>query len=149
MKERLLKKDRTSSSKKTKSGVSNLLWIFNSIALLFILLGVGYIFLPYASMHFQNNGAATLNSQGQRVMFYSASCSDCSRVYPKVFWNNVVNFNEPSKQVQTINLDAPVNKHFIADKGLIATPTFMNLNNNTSAVIVHSDDVSNYLSNIK
>lgn len=149
MKQRLSKKDRKTQSKKSKSGRSWQSWVLNSVGLLFILGVVGFYFLPYSSMHFQNNASASLNTKNQRVMFYSAQCSDCARVYPKVFWHNVVNFSEPSKQVQTINLDAPVNKHFIADKGLIATPTFMNLENNTTAVITQTKDVTNYLSSIK
>ncbi|GAK31903.1 hypothetical protein WOSG25_190110 [Weissella oryzae SG25] len=147
MKQRLSKKDRTGTSK-TKSGRSKQSWFFNSIGLLFILVVVGYFFAPYASMHFQNNNAATLNDKQQRVMFYSAQCSDCANVYPKVFWHNVLDFDQPSKQIQTINLDAPTNKHFIAEKGLIATPTFMNLDNNTSSVITNSKDVNNYVDDI-
>ncbi|GAK30779.1 hypothetical protein WOSG25_050510 [Weissella oryzae SG25] len=146
MKERLLKKDRTNTGKKTKSNMSKQSWFFNLIGLLFVLVVVSYFFAPYASMHFQNNNAASLNGE-QRVMFYSAQCSDCAKVYPKVFWHNVIDFAEPSKQIQTINLDAPTNKHFIAEKGLIATPTFINPANNSNSVITNTKDVSKYINN--
>lgn len=149
MKQRLNKRDRKSKAKNNKSG--NMKWgwrLVNGIALLFILAGISGYAAPYISMHFQNNGTAVLNSTGQKVMFYSSSCSDCARVYPKVFWNNVRNFNEPSKQIQTVNLDAPVNKHFIVEEGLVATPTFFDLTSRSKEVLVNKTDVENYIQKI-
>lgn len=89
----------------------------------------GFFFIPYASMNFQNNDVKGLNTKAEAVMFYNSTCSHCQKVYPKIFWHNVLNFNNDDKQIQTINVQNPNNKHYINDFAVQETPTFMKPNN--------------------
>ncbi|MBZ6014588.1 thiol-disulfide isomerase [Leuconostoc gelidum subsp. gelidum] len=118
----------------TKKGTKNKLpkpitIIINKVLPVIVLLVAGFYFLPYASMNFQNNDVKGLDIKAEAVMFYSSTCSHCQKVYPKVFWHNVLNFNNDDKQIQTINVQNPNNKHYISDFDVQETPTFMKPNN--------------------
>ena len=67
--------------------------IINSVLPVILLLVAGFYFIPKASMYFQNNDVKGLNTNVQAVMFYNADCAHCQKVYPKIFWHNVLNFN--------------------------------------------------------
>ncbi|KAA8347030.1 thioredoxin domain-containing protein [Leuconostoc mesenteroides] len=103
--------------------------IINRVLPVILFLVAGFYFLPKASMYFQNNDVKGLDTNVQSVMFYSANCSHCQKVYPKIFWHNVLNFNHADKQIQTINVQNPNNKHYISDFAVQETPTFMKPNN--------------------
>lgn len=94
-----------------------------------VLLVAGFFFIPYASMNFQNNDVKGLNTKAEAVMFYNSTCSHCQKVYPRIFWHNILNFNNDDKQIQTINVQNPNNKHYISDFAIQETPTFMKPNN--------------------
>ena len=87
--------------------------IINSVLPVILLLVAGFYFIPKASMYFQNNDVKGLNTNVQAVMFYNADCAHCQKVYPKIFWHNVLNFNHDDKQIQTINVQNVNNKHFV------------------------------------
>ncbi|MGB2524717.1 thioredoxin domain-containing protein [Leuconostoc suionicum] len=103
--------------------------IINKVLPVIVLLVAGFYFLPYASMNFQNNDVKGLNTKAEAVMFYNSTCSHCQKVYPKIFWHNILNFNNDDKQIQTINVQNPNNKHYISDFAVQETPTFMKPNN--------------------
>lgn len=103
--------------------------IVNKVLPVIVLLVAGFFFIPYASMNFQNNDVKGLNTKAEAVMFYNSTCSHCKKVYPKIFWHNVLNFNNDDKQIQTINVQNPNNKHYISDFAVQETPTFMKPNN--------------------
>lgn len=103
--------------------------IVNKVLPVIVLLVAGFYFIPYASMNFQNNDVDHINKNNEAVMFYSSTCSHCQKVYPKIFWHNVLNFNNDDKQIQTINVQNPNNKHYINDFAVQETPTFMKPNN--------------------
>lgn len=103
--------------------------IVNKVLPVIVLLVAGFYFLPYVSMNFQNNDVDHINKNNEAVMFYSSTCSHCQKVYPKIFWHNVLNFNNDDKQIQTINVQNPNNKHYISDFAVQETPTFMKPNN--------------------
>ena len=103
--------------------------IINKVLPVIVLLVAGFFFIPYASMNFQNNDVKGLNTKAEAVMFYNSTCSNCQKVYPKIFWHNVLNFNNDDKQIQTINVQNPNNKHYISDFAVQETPTFMKPNN--------------------
>lgn len=103
--------------------------IVNKVLPVIVLLGAGFYFIPYASMNFQNNDVDHINKNNEAVMFYSSTCSHCQKVYPKIFWHNILNFNNDDKQIQTINVQNPNNKHYISDFAIQETPTFMKPNN--------------------
>ncbi|MBS1008107.1 thioredoxin domain-containing protein [Leuconostoc suionicum] len=102
--------------------------IINKVLPVIVLLVAGFFFIPYASMNFQNNDVKGLNTKAEAVMFYNSTCSHCQKVYPKIFWHNVLNFNNDDKQIQTINVQNPNNKHYISDFAVQETPTFMKPN---------------------
>lgn len=103
--------------------------IVNKVLPVIMLLVAGFYFLPYASMNFQNNDVDHINKNNEAVMFYSSTCSHCEKVYPKIFWHNVLNFRNADKQIQTINVQNPNNKHYISEFAVQETPTFMKPNN--------------------
>jgi len=103
--------------------------IINKILPVIVLLVAGFYFIPYASMNFQNNDVDHINKNNDAVMFYSSTCSHCQKVYPKIFWHNVLNFKNADKQIQTINVQNPNNKHYISEFAVQETPTFMKPNN--------------------
>jgi len=103
--------------------------VVNKVLPVILLLVAGFFFIPYASMNFQNNAVDHINKNNEAVMFYSSTCSHCQKVYPKIFWHNVLNFKNADKQIQTINVQNPNNKHYISDFSIQETPTFMKPNN--------------------
>lgn len=103
--------------------------IVNKVLPVIVLLVAGFFFIPYVSMNFQNNDVKGLNTKAAAVMFYNSTCSHCRKVYPKIFWHNILNFNNDDKQIQTINVQNPNNKHYISDFAVQETPTFMKPNN--------------------
>lgn len=103
--------------------------IVNKVLPVIVLLVAGFYFIPYASMNFQNNDVDHINKNNEAVMFYSSTCSHCQKVYPKIFWHNVLNFKNADKQIQTINVQNPNNKHYISEFAVQETPTFMKPNN--------------------
>jgi hypothetical protein len=103
--------------------------IVSRILPVIVFLVAGFYFAPYVSMNFQNNKVNGLDTKAQAVMFYKADCSHCQKVYPGIFWHNVLNFNHDDKQVQTINVQNPNNQHYISEFAIQETPTFMKPNN--------------------
>ena len=103
--------------------------VINKVLPVIVLLVAGFFFIPYVSMNFQNNDVKGLNTKAKAVMFYNSNCSHCQKVYPKIFWHNVLNFNNDDKQIQTINVQNLNNKHYINDFSVQETPTFMKPNN--------------------
>lgn len=125
---------------KTKKGTKKQLpksitIIINKVLPVIMLLVAGFYFLPYASMNFQNNDVDHINKNNEAVMFYSSTCSHCQKVYPKIFWHNVLNFKNADKQIQTINVQNPNNKHYISEFAVQETPTFMKPNNPDIGVV--------------
>ena len=104
-------------------------FIVNKVLPVIVLLVAGFFFVPYTSMNFQNNDVDHINKNNEAVMFYSSTCSHCQKVYPKIFWHNVLNFKNADKQIQTINVQNPNNKHYISEFAIQETPTFMKPNN--------------------
>ena len=109
--------------------------IVNKVLPVIVLLVAGFFFIPYASMNFQNNDVKGLNTKAEAVMFYNSTCSHCRKVYPKIFWHNVLNFNNADNQIQTINVQNPNNKHYIGEFAVQETPTFMKPNNPDMRVV--------------
>jgi thiol-disulfide isomerase/thioredoxin len=109
--------------------------IVNKVLPVIVLLVAGFYFIPYVSMNFQNNDVDHINKNNEAVMFYSSTCSHCQKVYPKIFWHNVLNFKNADKQIQTINVQNPNNKHYISDFAVQETPTFMKPNNPDMRVV--------------
>ena len=109
--------------------------IINKVLPVIMLLVAGFYFLPYASMNFQNNDVDHINKNNEAVMFYSSTCSHCQKVYPKIFWHNVLNLKNADKQIQTINVQNPNNKHYIREFAVQETPTFMKPNNPDMRVV--------------
>ena len=103
--------------------------IVNKVLPVIVLLVAGFFFIPYVSMNFQNNDVDHINKNNEAIMFYSSTCSHCQKVYPKIFWHNVLNFKNADKQIQTINVQNPNNKHYISEFAVQETPTFMKPNN--------------------
>ena len=64
--------------------------IVNKVLPVIVLLVAGFFFIPYASMNFQNNDVDHINKNNEAIMFYSSTCSHCQKVYPKIFWHNVL-----------------------------------------------------------
>ena len=120
--------------------------IVNKVLPVIVLLVAGFFFIPYVSMNFQNNDVKGLNTKAEAVMFYNSICSHCQKVYPKIFWHNVLNFNNESKQIQTINVQNTNNKHYLADFAIQATPTFMKTTNiNQRLVSTNSQQIKQFI----
>ncbi|MDN2451858.1 thioredoxin domain-containing protein [Leuconostoc sp. UCMA20149] len=109
--------------------------IVNKVLPVILLIVAGFFFIPYGSMNFQNNAVDYINKNNEAVMFYSSTCSHCQKVYPKIFWHNVLNFKNADKQIQTINVQNPNNKHYISEFAVQETPTFMKPNNPDMRVV--------------
>ena len=109
--------------------------IVNKVLPVIVLLVAGFYFIPYASMNFQNNDVDHINKNNEAIMFYSSTCSHCRKAYPKIFWHNVLNFNNADNQIQTINVQNPNNKHYISEFAVQETPTFMKPNNPDMRVV--------------
>ncbi|WP_273711677.1 thioredoxin domain-containing protein [Leuconostoc mesenteroides] len=109
--------------------------IVNKVLPVIVLLVAGFYFIPYASMNFQNNDVDHINKNNEAIMFYSSTCSHCQKVYPKIFWHNVLDFKNADKQIQTINVQNPNNKHYIREFAVQETPTFMKPNNPDMRVV--------------
>ncbi|WP_334313927.1 thioredoxin domain-containing protein [Leuconostoc suionicum] len=97
-------------------------------------------------MYFQNNKVDKIQTKNEAVLFYNANCSHCQKIYPKIFWHNVLNFNNESKQIQTINVQNANNKHYLADFAIQATPTFMKTTNiNQRLVSTNSQQIKQFI----
>lgn len=106
----------------------------------------GFLLVPYGSMYFQNNKVNMIQTKNEAVLFYNANCSHCQKVYPKIFWNNVFNFKNESKQIQTINVQNTNNKHYVADFAIQATPMFMKTTNtNQRLVSTNSQQINHFI----
>lgn len=106
----------------------------------------GFLVVPYGSMYFQNNKVNMIQTKNEAVLFYNANCSHCQKVYPKIFWNNVLNFKNESEQIQTINVQNTNNKHFVADFAIQATPMFMKTTNtNQRLVSTNSQQINHFI----
>ncbi|WP_367292226.1 thioredoxin domain-containing protein [Leuconostoc mesenteroides] len=123
-----------------------ILIIVNKVLPVILLLVAGFFFIPYASMNFQNNAVAHINKNNEAVMFYSSTCSHCQKVYPKIFWHNVLNFQNADKQIQMINVQNPNNKHYITEFAVQETPTFMKPNSPDIRVVSTDVQVINNFS---
>ncbi|MBZ1514527.1 thioredoxin domain-containing protein [Leuconostoc mesenteroides] len=117
--------------------------IINKVLPVIVLLVAGFFFIPYVSMNFQNNDVDHINKNNEAIMFYSSTCSHCRKVYPKIFWHNVLNFNNADNQIQTINVQNPNNKHYINEFAVQETPTFMKPNNPDMRVVSNDVQVIN------
>lgn len=119
--------------------------IINKVLPVIVLLVIGFLFIPTLSMNFQNNDVTQLDNQAQATLFYKADCPNCQKVYPVVFWHNVLNFQSHNKQVQTINVGNVNNQHYITDQNIESTPTFKNMNTGRAFVITDKQNVKQYL----
>lgn len=134
------------TKKETKKKVPKpIIIIVNKVLPVILLLVAGFFFIPYASMNFQNNDVRGLDTNVQAVMFYNSDCAHCQKVYPKIFWHNVLNFNHDDKQIQTINVQNVNNKHYVNDFAIQETPTFMKPNNpNMKLVSTDVKQINNF-----
>lgn len=106
----------------------------------------GFLLVPYGSMYFQNNKVVNVNTKAEAILFYNANCSHCQKVYPKIFWHNILNFNNKSKQIQTINVQNANNKHYLSEFAIQATPTFMKTTNiNQRLVSTNSQQIKQFI----
>lgn len=106
----------------------------------------GFLLVPYGSMYFQNNKVANVNTKAEAILFYNANCPHCQKVYPKIFWHNIFNFNNESKQIQTINVQNANNKHYVAEFAIQSTPTFMKTTNiNQRLVSTNSQQIKQFI----
>lgn len=106
----------------------------------------GFLLVPYGSMYFQNNKVANVNTKAEAILFYNANCPNCQKVYPKIFWHNIFNFNNESKQIQTINVQNANNKHYVAEFAIQSTPTFMKTTNiNQRLVSTNSQQIKQFI----
>ncbi|MGR8825133.1 thioredoxin domain-containing protein [Leuconostoc mesenteroides] len=121
--------------------------IINSVLPVILLLVAGFYFIPKASMNFQNNNVKGLDTKAEAVMFYSSTCSHCQKIYPKIFWHNVLNFNHDDEQIQTINVQNVNNKHYVTDFAIQETPTFMKPNNPNMKLVSTDVKKINYFAN--
>lgn len=109
-----------------------------------VFLVAGFLLVPYGSMYFQNNKVANVNTKAEAILFYNANCPHCQKVYPKIFWHNILNFKNESKQIQTINVQNANNKHYVADFAIQATPTFMKTTNTNQRLVSTNSQKINY-----
>ncbi|MBD9365723.1 thiol-disulfide isomerase [Leuconostoc mesenteroides] len=106
----------------------------------------GFLLIPYGSMYFQNNKVANVNTKAEAILFYNANCPHCQKVYPKIFWHNILNFKNESKQIQTINVQNTNNKHYLSEFAIQATPTFMKTTNlNQRLVSTNSQQINHFI----
>lgn len=119
--------------------------IINKVLPVIVLLVIGFLFIPTVSMNFQNNDVKQLDKQAHATLFYKADCPDCQKVYPVVFWHNVLNFQSHNKQVQTINVGNVNNQHYMIEQNIQSTPTFKNINTGRAFVITDKQQVKQYI----
>ena len=120
--------------------------IVNKVLPVIVLLVAGFFLIPYVSMNFQNNNVKGLNTKAEAVMFYNSTCSHCQKVYPKIFWHNVLNLKNESKQIQTINVQNTNNKHYVTEFAIQSTPTFMKTTNiNQRLVSTNSQQIKQFI----
>lgn len=106
----------------------------------------GFLLVPYGSMYFQNNKVTAIYTKNEAVLFYNANCSHCQKIYPKIFWHNVLNFNNESKQIQTVNVQNSNNKHYVSEFSIQATPTFMKTTNiNQRLVSTNNQQIKQFI----
>ncbi|MDI6523816.1 thioredoxin domain-containing protein [Leuconostoc suionicum] len=106
----------------------------------------GFLLVPYGSMYFQNNKVANVNTKAEAILFYNANCPHCQKVYPKIFWHNILNFNNKEKQIQTINVQNTNNKHYVTEFAIQSTPTFMKTTNiNQRLVSTNSQQIKQFI----
>ncbi|MFT9021678.1 MULTISPECIES: thioredoxin domain-containing protein [Lactobacillaceae] len=106
----------------------------------------GFLLVPYGSMYFQNNKVDNVNTKAEAILFYNANCPHCQKVYPKIFWHNVLNFKNESKQIQTINVQNANNKHYVAEFAIQSTPTLMKTTNiNQRLVSINSQQINHFI----
>ncbi|MDI6498758.1 thioredoxin domain-containing protein [Leuconostoc suionicum] len=105
---------------------------------------VGFLLVPYGSMYFQNNKVDKIQAKNEAVLFYNTNCPHCQNIYPKIFWHNVLNFNNKEKQIQTINVQNENNKHYLAEFAIQATPTFMKTTNTNQRLVSTNSQKINY-----
>ena len=111
-----------------------------------VFLVAGFLLVPYGSMYFQNNKVVNVNTKAEAILFYNANCQHCQKVYPKIFWHNVLNFNNESKQIQTINVQNANNKHYVAEFAVQATPIFIKTTNiNQRVVSTNSQQIKQFI----
>ena len=140
MKQRIKRIDKNKSLKSLTKII--IIKVFPVIAFLV----AGFLLIPYGSMYFQNNKVNMIQTKNEAVLFYNANCSHCQKIYPKIFWHNVLNFNNESKQIQTINVQNANNKHYLADFAIQATPTFMKTTNiNQRLVSTNSQQIKQFI----
>ncbi|WP_220739564.1 thioredoxin domain-containing protein [Leuconostoc miyukkimchii] len=129
MKQRIKRIDKNKSSKSLTKII-----IIKVFPVIVFLVAV-FLLVPYGSMYFQNNKVANVNTKAEAILFYNANCSHCQKIYPKIFWHNVLNFKNESKQIQTINVQNTNNKHYLAEFAIQATPTFMKTTNTNQRLV--------------
>lgn len=140
MKQRIKRLDKNKSSRSLTKII--IIKVFPVI----VFLVAGFLLVPYGSMYFQNNKVNTIQTKNEAVLFYNANCSHCQKVYPKIFWHNVLNFKNGSKQIQTINVQNANNKHYIAEFAIQSTPTFMKTTNiNQRLISTNSQQINHFI----
>ncbi|QLG77373.1 thioredoxin domain-containing protein [Leuconostoc gasicomitatum] len=140
MKQRIRRLDKNKPSRSLTKII--IIKVFPVIAFLV----AGFLLVPYGSMYFQNNKVDTIQPKNEAVLFYKANCPHCQKVYPKIFWHNVLNFKNESKQIQTINVQNANNKHYIAAFAIQSTPTFMKTANiNQRLVSTNNQQIKQFI----
>ncbi|TOY70575.1 thiol-disulfide isomerase [Leuconostoc citreum] len=140
MKQRIKRLDKNKPSRSLTKII--IIKVFPVIAFLV----AGFLLVPYGSMYFQNNKVANVNTKAEAILFYNANCSHCQKVYPKIFWHNVLNFNNESNRIQTINVQNANNKHYLVDFAIQSTPTFMKTTNiNQRLVSTNSQQIKQFI----
>jgi len=140
MKQRIKRLDKNKPSRSLTKII--IIKVFPVIAFLV----AGFLLVPYGSMYFQNNKVANVNTKAEAILFYNANCSHCQKVYPKIFWHNVLNFNNESNRIQTINVQNANNKHYLVEFTIQSTPTFMKITNiNQRLVSTNSQQIKQFI----
>lgn len=140
MKQRIRRLDKNKPSRSLTKII--IIKVFPVIAFLV----AGFLLVPYGSMYFQNNKVTNVNTKAEAILFYNANCPHCQNVYPQIFWHNVLNFKNESKQIQTINVQNANNKHYIAAFAIQSTPTFMKTANiNQRLVSTNNQQIKQFI----
>jgi len=140
MKQRIKRLDKNKPSRSLTKII--IIKVFPVIAFLV----AGFLLVPYGSMYFQNNKVANVNTKAEAILFYNANCPHCQKVYPKIFWHNVLNFNNESNRIQTINVQNANNKHYLVEFTIQSTPTFMKTTNiNQRLVSTNSQQIKQFI----
>ncbi|GMA68930.1 hypothetical protein GCM10025879_01760 [Leuconostoc litchii] len=72
-------------------------------------------------MYSQNNKVTTIQNKNEAMLLYNANCSHCQKNYYKIFWHNVLNFKNKTRQIQKIIVPNANNKHYIDDFAIQVT----------------------------